>query len=66
MEYVIGFWLVGVVMTSLFVLYRMWVSGMWSDSVAEKVGAFFMWILCSVFWFISMPMFWVKVRKLIK
>lgn len=64
MEYVIGIWLVGVVLTSLFVIARL--RGEVYSDWREITGTIACVLLVSTFWFISMPYLAYELNKIKK
>ena len=54
MEYILGFYLVGVVITSLWVVYRL--RGYKCIDYKEWYGMVLCGILASIFWLVSMPL----------
>ena len=64
MEYLIGFWLVGIVITSLYVIARL--RGEVYDNRKEVAGTVACVALVSIFWFVSMPFLAYSINKLKK
>ena len=64
MEYLIGLWLVGAVITSLYVVARL--RGEVYDNKKEIAGTVVCVVLVSIFWFWSMPFLAYSLNKLKK